>query len=258
MSSEVAKRQQLSIVTKDNELSFPFLKLPNELRNMIYELLVFEFEQCISITSTSRKKGPKKNIRSILRVNKQIHQEARIVFYSLNHFVVGNCWYGSTKGVNLQALKLFVQRVPKDCIAKIKTLWVQLVFHPIRQEGRPKRRQYYMDSRAIQDFTEVCKIIEKHFKGLERLGVMSTSGNSSVSKRIVFSRPKIWQVEGPESKIGDAIDCILRSKDPKSFFVSHLQDLKFFADESERLRQILFGGKLAPENQNLTNQSIVQ
>ncbi|CZR66633.1 uncharacterized protein PAC_16534 [Phialocephala subalpina] len=97
MSSEVAKLQQLSLVPQNKEQFFLFLKLPSELRNLIYELVVVEYNGYIWITSLSRKKGSKKNVRSILEVNKQIRQEIIPLFYSLNTFVVGNGRFGSTR-----------------------------------------------------------------------------------------------------------------------------------------------------------------
>ena len=78
------------------------------------------------------------------RVNKQINQEAKALFYSRNTFIIGNGYWGSTTYPNVQALKEFIKRVPKDCLALIRNvaLYTYLargydrpsMYHKIRKE----------------------------------------------------------------------------------------------------------------------------
>jgi hypothetical protein len=93
-----------------------FTRLPPEIRNSIYELLLVN-EHPIPITSPRKKHAvkkepPKTNFARLLRVNKQLNAEAKTVFYSLNSFVVGNGPFGLTTEENLHALRAFITRVP--------------------------------------------------------------------------------------------------------------------------------------------------
>jgi hypothetical protein len=84
-----------------------FLSLPREVRDMIYYLILArERSNPIVIRSPRRRSAiqkdrPAKPVGGILGVNRQIHHEARTVFYSANTFMVGSGPYGSTRDTNL-------------------------------------------------------------------------------------------------------------------------------------------------------------
>lgn len=85
------------------ESSFPFLKLPAELRNMIYSLLLAQGTIKIRSINILRRGGPlwqergakyKPICLSLLQVCKHIYQEAQSFFYTRNTFKV--CWDSAT------------------------------------------------------------------------------------------------------------------------------------------------------------------
>ncbi|KAF8853567.1 hypothetical protein BDZ45DRAFT_69572 [Acephala macrosclerotiorum] len=85
MASTAPSTQSPSNASEDVPPHFRFLELPAEIRNMIYELLLVSSEP-VHITTPIRKAirqkasaltiDHKANRHHILRVNKQIHQEA--------------------------------------------------------------------------------------------------------------------------------------------------------------------------------------
>ncbi|CZR66630.1 uncharacterized protein PAC_16531 [Phialocephala subalpina] len=165
-----------------------FLDLPPETRNQIYEVVLVN-DHPISITSVRNKR--KKNDPSrlspfgrLLRVNKQINSEAKSVFYSLNTFVVGNGWWGSRKEENLQALKAFIARVPKDCIARIKhiliVLFLKVSSWDLRWSPVAIPVECMVDKNHTADLKDVGRAISKHFVGIERVTVRAETVDQNI------------------------------------------------------------------------------
>lgn len=67
---------------------FPFLKLPSELRNTVYKMLLVSDKP---LRVTRGKPGPKRYCgnhgAALLRVNRQIHDEAGSILYGCNEFI---------------------------------------------------------------------------------------------------------------------------------------------------------------------------
>jgi hypothetical protein len=148
-----------------------FTRLPPEIRNNIYELLLVK-EGCIAITSprNRRKKvPPKTNFGCLLRVNKQINSEAKTIFFSRNKFAIGNGRWGSREQVNLHALKAFTSRVPKACIAMIAKIEIDMYFQ-LRWHwswvGASSTIYYAFSSDALE-LQSVARAVLKYFKGVE-------------------------------------------------------------------------------------------
>jgi polysaccharide deacetylase 2 family uncharacterized protein YibQ len=92
---------------------------------MIYSLLVIEIGSQIPIDTPQRATAHKKELHSranLLGVNRQINEEVMSVFYSKNIWIVGNGHWGSRRMPNLQALRMFVSKVPRQNIAQIKSV----------------------------------------------------------------------------------------------------------------------------------------
>ncbi|CZR66632.1 uncharacterized protein PAC_16533 [Phialocephala subalpina] len=137
----MVKTRSMQRLAEEKTMHSPFLKLPAELRNIIYGLLLIN-KGIIRIPSPYRKNAqrsvprPKKNLRCILRTNKQIYQETRTVFYSSNRFLIGNGWYGCKIDANLHALGLFLKRVPKGCISMITKVSLCMLFEQWNESHR--------------------------------------------------------------------------------------------------------------------------
>lgn len=85
-----------------------FTRLPPEIRNSIHEPLLVNRRIVISSPLNRRKKSlPRTNLGCLLRVNKQIHAEAKTIFYSRTTFALGNERWGSREETNLHALHVF-------------------------------------------------------------------------------------------------------------------------------------------------------
>ncbi|CZR66631.1 uncharacterized protein PAC_16532 [Phialocephala subalpina] len=204
----------------DNTPPFQFLKLPAEIRNMIYSLLVVS-SNLIYITTPTRKPRKKLNAldpapeenkfrnRYILFANKQTYQEARVLLYSLNTFAVGNGWWGSTIHPNLHGLKLFTQRVPNDCISRIKKAVLFLLSEPIYNPANATQKEYFMDPTAAKSITEVCTILRTRFKGLDHFEIQSAEGPGS-SSHVLFARPWVFDIRAPQNLISNSIEKVLR------------------------------------------------
>ncbi len=65
-----------------------FLRLPPEIRNIIYHLILFRPKQPVRLV-------PRKKQRStrILLACKHIHNEAWLFFYRHNHFILHGTWH---------------------------------------------------------------------------------------------------------------------------------------------------------------------
>jgi len=149
-----------------------FTRLPPEIRNHIYELLLVN-EHPIPITSPRKKHAvkkelPKTNFGRLLRVNKQFNTEAKTVFYSLNSFVVGNGPFGLTTQENLHALRAFISRVPGICISRITQVYFEINVIRIRDWSNNVYNYRVRDS-CVKDLESISRALVKHFKGLESL-----------------------------------------------------------------------------------------
>jgi len=149
-----------------------FTRLPPEIRNHIYELLLVN-EHPIPITSPRKKHAvkkepPKTNFARLLRVNKQFNAEAKTVFYSLNSFVVGNGPFGLTTQENLHALRAFISRVPGICISRISQVHFEINVIRILDWSNHVYNYRVRDS-CVKDLESISRALVKHFTGLESL-----------------------------------------------------------------------------------------
>jgi hypothetical protein len=95
--------------TKPN---FPFTKLPPELRNMIYKLVLIcssPFETC-----SPRRKTPSTTKQPFfaLLANKQLYNEGSYILFSRNIFLFSNLDYDSTILTNIHSMLAFIKRIP--------------------------------------------------------------------------------------------------------------------------------------------------
>ncbi|KAI9716280.1 MAG: hypothetical protein M1812_005505 [Candelaria pacifica] len=70
---------------------FPFLKLPSELRNEVYRIVLFSGRETPSehrLCEDKSEEGPKDSRLRLLRANRQIHEEATVVLYGEVTFLV--------------------------------------------------------------------------------------------------------------------------------------------------------------------------
>jgi hypothetical protein len=149
-----------------------FTRLPPEIRNNIYELLLVN-EHPIPITSPRKKHAvkkelPKTNFGRLLRVNKQFNAEAKTVFYSLNSFIVGNGPFGLTTQENLHALRAFISRVPGVCISRISEVHFEINVIRITDWSTHVYNYRVRDS-CVKDVESISRALIKHFRGLELL-----------------------------------------------------------------------------------------
>ena len=142
--------------------TFKFLSLPPEIRNMIYIILLIN-EISIPIASPHRKQRREKRrdrtyFACLLRVNRQINEEAKTIFYGSNTFAIGNGRWGSKEHPNLHGLKKFTARVPKPCIRLIQHIELEVCCKWIGY------RTYRLSHNGLK---EVACSICKYFAGIQ-------------------------------------------------------------------------------------------
>lgn len=149
--------------------------LPPEIRNIIYDLLLVS-DMSFWIVS-ARKKHMVKNqekhtyFASLLLVNKQINAEAKAIFFSHNKFVIGNGKWGSTTEVNLHGLKQFTCRVPKDCIALIRRVDIDIFTTKYMRTFPYAVGNYHIRKEDVYQVRSMCRKLLKYFKGVESVSI---------------------------------------------------------------------------------------
>jgi hypothetical protein len=157
-----------------------FLKLPGEIRNLIYSFLIpsnteimihSPWKQC-----QLKKSPPTNSFTSLLAVNKLISYEASTYFYGANTFIIGNAFWGSRVEANAHGLKAFVSRVPAKHLAHIKKIELEIHERPqfvtIRTSASPVLGTAG-DASALQI---LGRAIINHFTGLKTLLIQVKSG----------------------------------------------------------------------------------
>ena len=119
------------------------LKLPIEIRDLIYELLLVK-DAVIQILSPRRKNVTNREFTSkqfscLLRVNKQVNAEASRTFYRKNQWVVGHGAWGSKQVPNLHALQEFHRRVPVQNRACIKEIFLEIDYATVYADYRQSK-----------------------------------------------------------------------------------------------------------------------
>ncbi|KAE8447761.1 hypothetical protein EG329_010155 [Mollisiaceae sp. DMI_Dod_QoI] len=153
----------------DKDSSFSFSKLPPEIRNIIYGLLDLKLDSPIKVSSKSSltKFRSRKRLRchktSILRVNKQIYNEASPIFYSQNKFLIGNSIDESNGNPSLRGLAQFITQVPDRHLAAIVDIQMICRFDP--------HRSYVSRS----EWVDMTKKVLKHCTGATMLQVKTTN-----------------------------------------------------------------------------------
>lgn len=113
--------------------------------------------------------------RAILRVNKQIHDEAAPIFYSSNRFAVGIGNYGSSRSSNLHGLKAFIARVPPGYISPIKRVVLVIHLVPLSTHiatfSNTSPTQVFASEGDASDVHKIGRILLKRFTGLQSVSV---------------------------------------------------------------------------------------
>jgi len=123
----------------------------------------------ISSPRNRRKKClPRTNFGCLLRVNKQIHAEAKTIFYARTTFVVGNGRWGSREEANLHALQAFTSRVPKACITLITKIEINMYFELKRYWAAfAVQVSFIMQNQDALELQSVARALLKYFTGVE-------------------------------------------------------------------------------------------
>ncbi|KAF8859064.1 hypothetical protein BDZ45DRAFT_725517 [Acephala macrosclerotiorum] len=166
----MAKSKAKAVASPMKNEDSSFIKLPNEIRNMIYELLDLKLGKPIKVsppkktlTNERSRKRRKYHRTGILRVNKQINSEASPIFFHLNKFLIGNSPDISKEEPNLEGLKQFIARVPARNIAAIVNVELTCHFDP--------HRVYNSNS----EWLAMTNMLLKHFTGVRVLRLEVTN-----------------------------------------------------------------------------------
>jgi len=155
----------------------PFLSLPPEIRNNVYELLVIKEDP---IRVCSPRYAPS-SFSVLLRLNKQINTEASTLFYCKNRFILGNGPWGSTSLANAHGLKAFLKRVPKKYLAHITDVVVEIHCRQNYYKWTPVHFSTVHELGSMNDATNlhaVSRALGTHFKGLECVTYRKTNGGA--------------------------------------------------------------------------------
>lgn len=196
-----------------------FTSLPPEIRNMIYNLLLVQ-HSAIPICSPRRLWAMNRNSTTatanffrLILVNKQIHNEACTLFYSLNSFIIGNGNYGSSMETNIHALKSFTRRVPAQYIACISRLTILMYLRNIFYTAAPNLgpwtsvTKYGICSTSdASDLQAISRGVVRHFKGVESVVLNPCVGGP---QRSFDGEPRLCR-EGSIEEITKAVKLLLK------------------------------------------------
>lgn len=135
-----------------------FHRLPPEIRNTIYKLLVVDTIP-IRITSSKGRKAKRNHFLALTLVNKLFGKEAKSIFYSFNTFIIGNGAWGLTRQPNLHGLKQFISRVPKEHLSQIQFIKIEVHFG-VYIRSIDDYRQF---PRQFKDLQSVIRVFNKYF-----------------------------------------------------------------------------------------------
>jgi hypothetical protein len=231
-----------------------FTRLPPEIRNHIYELLLVN-EHPIPITSPRKKHAvkkelPKTNFGRLLRVNKQFNTEAKTVFYSLNSFVVGNGPFGLTTQENLHALRAFITRVPAICVRRITRVHFEINVIRITDWSNNVYNYRVRDS-CVKDLESISRALVKHFKSLESLIIGFKPYRHQYGYDYPnLNLPSIAQVskpiEGDLASVAKGVRVVLKHPNLKFVWVQERPGMgidefleKFFGDEPKVTKEVV-------------------
>ncbi|CZT04574.1 uncharacterized protein RAG0_10997 [Rhynchosporium agropyri] len=149
-----------------------FKKCPAEVRNMIYKQLIVS-KKTIQICSPLKRHrrryhSERLNFAAIMLVDKDIHEEVRGLYYTLNTFAVGNNLWGSTSFANLHGLNAFMKLAPKQHLAQIQNIEINLCAELVPHWARPELF-YCHDELDGKRLMSICRILLKHFRGLRHV-----------------------------------------------------------------------------------------
>ena len=173
-----------------------FTSLPPEIRNMIYSLLLVKNEP-ITIASPRHRRSrvnaefTSDNFARLLRVSKQIHNEASSVFYSVNTFVVGNGDWGSKNKPNLHALRAFTARVPSRFLACITEIHYTIHLRWCAASGTSLGHFILGTSADASDLHSISRALSKHFTGLKVIDVYFTTDGPYFEQLLKFQSEKL-------------------------------------------------------------------
>ncbi|CAG8961861.1 hypothetical protein HYFRA_00013661 [Hymenoscyphus fraxineus] len=118
----------------------PILDLPPELLHMILRYLV-PSERWIATFSLYRRRSKTnqedqtpllqltQTLIAVRLTNKLFYETASYIYYTTNHFVIGNGPWGSTTNPNLHGLRQFIRTIPSSHRALIRTIRLGLYMH---------------------------------------------------------------------------------------------------------------------------------
>jgi hypothetical protein len=230
-----------------------FTRLPPEIRNDIYELLLVN-EHPIPITSPRKKhavkkEAPKTNFARLLRVNKQFNAEAKTVFYSLNSFVVGNGPFGLTTEENLHALRAFITRVPAICVRRITRVHFEINVMQVK-DWSSNFYNYRVPDSSVKDLESISRALVKHFRGLESLIIgfkpyrQYSYDSLGPNWRSSFQASK--SIEGDLASVAKAVRVVLKHSNLKFVRFQERPCMgidefleKFFGDEPKVTKEVV-------------------
>lgn len=158
----------------------PFVDLPAELLNVIFEFLV-EDESPIPITHLTRSKrrsgkksrsvpaNAKTNFLRLSILNRKLHEQVNSTFFASNTFVVGTSAHVSTTLACEKGFRSFITRVPSHWIAHIRYVRFDITFggivSPYSEHDRfiicswqHKANIEYARKALIKYFTGICEM----------------------------------------------------------------------------------------------------
>ena len=233
-----------------------FTSLPPEIRNMVYESLLFHGRdiRICSIRSrrrrvTNRKsKSATTNFCNMALLCKKIHGEVCTIFYSENSFVVGNGNYGSTSETNIRGLEMFIQRVPAPYIACISRLTLSIHLRAAFQADAMEI-EFGMATKAdVRDLDYMSRAVAKHFTGIRQLAI--SPATRSLPRGYDFT-PRLTREQSFEALTKSFEILLWQSKIQDLIFISrdyHKSRKRFFtrlqeAGEEAEKRKSPEGGK---------------
>ncbi|PVH81364.1 hypothetical protein DL98DRAFT_571228 [Cadophora sp. DSE1049] len=188
-----------------------FRKLPPEMRNMVYKLVLIS-KRSIQISSPlgKRRRGAASNFASLLLANKATYEEARGIYYLYNTFAVGNNAWGISYLSNLHGLRAFMRVADRVYLAHINHIEINVCADKYLyvDPAMDKFQFYNFESDKGNELRSICLLLLEHFRGLKTITIKACQ---------MYMRPRGSKMEselethprGDYETAGDALKLLL-------------------------------------------------
>ncbi|KAK0102659.1 hypothetical protein ONS95_006263 [Cadophora gregata] len=214
-----ARKPSIGETGTDLEKFEYFEKLPSELRNRIYKI-VLKHKGPIKIIDPRKAGARLSTFAAILATNKTIHSEAKGYLYSLNTFTFGR----------QESLDAFIDLVAKEYRLFITS--IDLIVNPLRcsyTSSSGLATEYFHSMVQAEQLANLCRTLCLNFTSVTHITIRTIFFDCTKSNRSWYSRPKVHTgnlngVAAAFSLFLDGVNGVKTMQDLKRLAWCHGQD----------------------------------